>query len=474
MFGGTSQTGGQKNFTPVLPERTLLILRSKIHYDPIGTPAFLRDTLRTMNVLLMTFDDLRGDFGMADLPDRVIPNIRRLQKRAMTFTEAHTPCAICAPGRACLFTGLLPDTHGVTTLKQKLRGKLPDVLTWPQYLRQQGWHSMRSGKIYHKGVPDCLVGLGDGDDDPHSWDQKFNPPGYELHSNGAYTNATPWETHTAGTGGAIAWLRAEKGDEKQHDYRMATDIVDAIHAHTGDQPQLWAAGFIRPHVPFVAPKEYFEAVDDLDIPLPEVPADATSIPSQIRSQWCGNWGLSEDQRREAIRAYLATLMYADKQVGRMLDALEESGHAEQTVILLTADHGFQLGEHGLWFKNFLYRESTHIPMILADPRQPDSHGKSCASLVDQTDVFPTLVDLLDLPSPDVDFEGHSLAPLLQAPETEVREILHTQVDWGPQQGRAKRTRDQLHITWTGSVNQTQLFDLTRDPGEHVDLLHQAT
>lgn len=424
-----------------------------------------------MNLLLFTFDDLRGDFGMTDVPDRVIPNIRRLQRRAMTFTEAHTPCAICAPARACLFTGLMPDTHGVTTLKQKLREKIPDVLTWPQYLRQQGWVTMRAGKVYHKGVPDCLVALGDGDDDPHSWDVKINPPGYELHSNGTYHNATPWETHTAGTGGAIAWLRAEKGDEKQHDHRVATHVIEAIQQYDGTHPQMWAAGFIRPHVPLVAPKEYFEALDDLDIPLPETSADATPIPPQVREQWCGHWNLPPEERREAIRAYLACLMYADVQVGRILDDLEESGHADNTLILLTADHGFQLGEHGLWFKDFLYRESTHIPMILADPRRPETHGIRCPALVDQTDVFPTLVDLLDLPVPDVEFEGHSLVPLLEDPSQEVRDALHAQVDWGPQQGRAIRTHEELRITWTGRVNQEQRFDLIHDPGECLDVLH---
>ena len=423
-----------------------------------------------MNLLLFTFDDLRGDFGMADVPDRVIPNIRRLQAWAMTFTEAHAPCAICSPGRACLFTGLLPDTHGVTTLGQKLRGKIPDILTWPQYLRQNGWQTMRAGKVYHKGVPDCLVALGDGDDDPHSWDVKINPPGYELNSNGAYHNTTPWESHGAGTGGAIAWLRAEKGDERQHDWQVATQVMDAIRNHDGSHPQMWAAGFIRPHVPLVAPKEYFEAVDDLEIPLPDEPPGTTPVPEQVRAQWCGHWELPSGERREAIRAYLACLMYADVQVGRILDALEESGHAEDTVIVLTADHGFQLGEHGLWFKNFLYRESTHIPFILSDPRQNATHGQTCPALVDQTDVFPTLIDLLDLPDPGVAFEGHSLASLLEDPTREVRDALHLQVDWGSCEGRAIRTHEDLKIQWSGSVDQQQHFDLKTDPGEHIDLL----
>jgi arylsulfatase A-like enzyme len=427
---------------------------------------------RQRNLLLLIFDDLRGDFGMEGVPHEVMPHIRRLQRRGMTFSNAHTPCAICAPGRACLFTGLSPDTHGVTTLKQKLRGKLPDVLTWPQYLRQNGWRTMRSGKVYHKGVPDCLVALGDGDDDPHSWDWKRNPPGYELHSNGAYHNATPWETHRAGTGGAIAWLRAEKGDDKQHDHRVATDICEAIAGHDGSQPGFWAAGFIRPHVPLVAPKAYFEEVDELEIPLPGEPAAATAVPPQVRDQWCGHWDLPPHERREAIRAYLACVRFADAQVGRILDQLEASGLAEDTVVLLTADHGFQLGEHGLWFKNFLYRESTHIPFILADPALPESHGRSCPALVDQMDCFPTLLDLFDLEAPNQELPGRSLVPLLGDPHADWRETVRSQVDWNGIEGRSVRSQEFRYVEWKGvdREDSRELYDLVKDPGECINLL----
>lgn len=423
-----------------------------------------------MNILLLIFDDLRADFGFANLPDSLIPNMRRLQQRGMTFNHAHTPCAICAPGRASVFTGLSPDTHGVTTLQHKLKGKLPDVLTWPAALRNRGWYTMRSGKVFHKGVPDCLVNLGDGDDDPHAWCDKFNPGGYELHSNGMYYNATPWETHTAGTGGAIAWLRAEKGDDKQHDYRVATDVCHAIAQHDGEQPALWAAGFIRPHVPLVAPKEYFELTDGLTIDLPEPAADATDVPACVREQWCGHWNLSEDERKQAIRAYLACVAYADAQVGRILDQLDASGLADDTLVLLTADHGFQLGEHGLWFKNYLYRESTHIPLVIADPRRAGSHGQSCDALVDQSDIFPTVFDLLEMQAPDQQPEGFSLASLLDDPSQGVRQAHQALVNWGQTRGRSVRTHDWLYVQWTGQEQSEELYDLNRNPYEEVNLL----
>lgn len=425
-----------------------------------------------MNLLLLIFDDLRADFGMAGVPDRVIPNIRRLQARGMDFSAAHTPCAICSPGRACLFTGLSPDTHGVTTLQDKLRGRLPDVITWPQALRSRGWYTMRSGKVYHKGIPDAICGRGDGDDDPYSWSERHNPGGYELNANGEMRNYTPWETHRAGIGGAIAWLRAEKGDALHHDWQVGTDVCRAIRQHEGDQPAFWAAGFARPHVPLVAPKRFFEALDDLDISLPEEAAQATPLPGHVRGQWCGDFGLSPEQRREAIRAYLACVMFADEQVGRILDQLEASGMAEQTIVLLTADHGFQLGEHGLWFKNFLYRESTHIPLVIADPRRPHTHGRRCHALVGQTDLFPTVFDLLTIDPPAQPAQGASLLPLLENPDAPWRSVLQAQVDWGPVLGRSVRSRDYRYVEWRG-VNgcARELYDLTADPGEAINLLH---
>lgn len=224
-----------------------------------------------------------------------------------------------------------------------------------------------------------------------------------------------------------------------------------------------------PHL--AAPKAYFEQVAHLDIPLSGPPPGATPVPGHVRGRWCGDWRLAPEQRREAIRAYLACVRFADEQVGRILDQLRDAGQEEDTLVILTSDHGFQLGEHGLWFKNFLYRESTGVPLVIADPRRPATHGRTCDALVSHTDLFPTLVDLFDLPEPDVPFDGRSYATLLDHPGNTVRDSLATLVDWGDIQGRAVRTPDQLDIEWTGQVTRTQRFDVRRDPGEHVDLLH---
>ena len=258
---------------------------------------------------------------------------------------------------------------------------------------------------------------------------------------------------------------------------MADHISRQIRHHAIEPdagPAFWAAGFVRPHVPLVAPLEFFELYDDVDIPLPQEPADATPLSKPVDEQWCSHFNLSDDERREAIRAYYATISFADAQVGRILDALDDSGLADDTVVMLTADHGFQLGEHGLWFKNYLYQESTHIPLIIADPAQPAGHGSRSEALVDQSDIFPTLFDLLQLDLPaGQDFAGNSLKPQLQQPDSSHREFIHTQVNWGKYQGRCVRDDNFAYVRWSGDHEQEQLFDLAADPTESIDLLHNG-
>lgn len=430
------------------------------------------------NVLLLIFDDLSPMLGCYGDTIAKTPNIDRLAARGMVFDQAFTPCAICSPGRACLFTGMRPDTHGVTTLGHRLRARIPDLITWPQALRVRGWRTTGAGKVYHKGVPDDVAVPGDpdagyGGGDPLSWDRFRSPGGLELNCNGIMRNYTPWETHRAGIGGAISWLRAEKDDDIHHDARVATEICGEIRRHDpAEGPAFWAAGFVRPHVPLVAPKRFFEQYDGVDIPLPDERRDATPLAPPVAQRWCSNFNLSPEQRREAIRAYYACISFGDAQIGRILDTLERTGQADDTLVVLTGDHGFQLGEHGLWFKNYLYRESVRIPLIIADPRLPGSHGRHSSALVEQPDLFPTLFDLLGLGLPPRQrFEGVSLTPLLQGRCEDVRRGVEHQVDWGPTQGRCLRTHDWAYVRWSGACTQAQLFDLRSDPGEQVDLLH---
>jgi len=343
------------------------------------------------------------------------------------FTESYTGCPLCAPSRASMFSGLRPDTVGVTTLAHKLRGTLPHLITLPQCLRQRGWHTARAGKVFHMGVPDTIVVRGDGADDPYAWDDKVNCPGYELNSDGFFHDATPWETNHAGAGGGLRWIKTEKPDRQQHDHQVATEISRRI-TEAGDQPFFLAAGFIRPHVPFVAPKRFFDLYDPNEIDLPQTPAGATPLADGSAINFDAKFNVSPEDHRGAIAAYLACVSFADEQVGRLLDALDASGKAEDTLIVLTADHGYQMGEHGMWFKNFLYRESARVPLILCDPRRPDRHGGSCAALVENVDIYPTLMELLDQQMPH-EPEGNSFVGVMTRENTLVCSMVTPNTPW---------------------------------------------
>lgn len=425
------------------------------------------------NILLITCDDLTTRLGAFGDPIAITPNIDQLAARGLCFQNHYTTCPLCSPARASLFTGLFPDQHGVTTLKQKIRAKLPDVRTWPQHLRESGYHTFRSGKVYHKGVPDCLTSLGDGDDDPLSWSAKRNPGGYELHSNGTYRNLTPWETHRAGTGGAIAWLKAEKGDAKQHDWKVASDIIEQIQTHDSCQPKLWAAGFIRPHVPLVVPAAYFDLYADVDIPLPVECPDATPLGPPHASTWASRFNIRPEDRREAIRAYYAAISFIDAQVGRILSALEAKGLSGNTIVIFTSDHGFQLGEHGLWYKNYLYRESVQVPLIIADPAFPKNHGKATHALTLHEDLFPCIMERIPVEPPSgltCQRHGSSLMPLLSDPSAELRLNIPAIVDYGSTTGRSLRSKDFLYMAWSGKQASEELYDLRQDPSESINLL----
>lgn len=424
-----------------------------------------------MNVLFIVVDDLRPDLGCYGHSLAHTPHIDRLASRGVAFSNAYTNCALCNPGRASLFSGLRPDTTGVKTLKEKLRHRLPHMVTLPQALRQRGYYSARAGKVFHMGVPDTIAMGGSGNDDIYAWDEFVNCPGKELNTQGYYYNATPYDRVTAGPGGAVSWLRAVKGDNEQHDYNVATQIADRIR-RTHDKPFFLAAGFIRPHVPFVAPRRFFDLYDPDAIDMPNRPREATPLLPCVERRFGAGFGIGPADHRKAVAAYLACVSFLDEQVGRVLQALDSTGLTDETLIVFTADHGYQLGEHDLWFKNFLYRESTRIPLIIADPRRRSSYGKVAEALVENVDVYPTVMELLGMPMPH-HAEGVSLVPVMEGAVDEVRRAVFAQCH-GNVEGRSIRTHEWVYSEWNGGREGRELFDLHSDPGEYVNLAAENT
>jgi iduronate 2-sulfatase len=362
------------------------------------------------NVLFIAVDDLNCRIGCYGDPIAKTPHIDRLAKRGVMFRNAYCQYPLCNPSRASLMTGLRPDTTRVYDLQVDFRSTVPDVVTLPQLFRKNGYFVARVGKLYHYGVP-REIGT-DGKDDAQSWEYKFNPIGRDkteqskihLLTTGGYTN-------TIGFG--MAWLDMDGPDEDQTDAKGVSETIRLLEQHK-DKPFFIGMGFFRPHTPWIAPKKYFDLYPPESITLPaRDPASEKALPDIARNIRPDDYGLSEKDLKDCVRAYYASVSFVDAQIGRLTEALERIGLSDSTLIVLWSDHGFLLGEHGQWQKQLLFDPSPHTPLVIYDPAAK-GNGAACDRPVELLDLYPTVADWAGLEKPQV-LEGHSLQPLLESP-----------------------------------------------------------
>ncbi len=442
----------------------LLLVASAAHANP-GADA--RTPTRPPNVLFIAVDDLTCALGAYGHPLVKTPHIDALARRGMVFDRAYTQLPLCNPTRASLMTGTRPDTIGVYNLTTHFREKLPDVVTLPQLFRSHGYRAMRVGKIYHYGVP-SQIGT-PGLDDPASWDETVNPRGRDKQEESLVTNFIP----KMGLGIAPAYLAADGSDEEQTDGLVATRAIELMRAHR-DQPFFLAAGFYRPHTPYIAPKKYFDLypLDSIPVPatpdLSRVPPAALWLPEIVKRNPLF-WGLSSRQQQEIIRAYYASVSFMDAQVGRLLRELDALGLADNTIVVLWGDHGYLLGEHGQWQKQSLFEESARAPLIIVPPAGQAVPGKT-RRIVELLDVYPTLADLARLPAPAT-LEGRSLVPLLKNPAAPWPHPAFTQI----RQGRSIRTEAWRYTEWgVNGADGVELYDHRHDPLESRNLAKEPS
>ena len=446
------------------------------------------------NILLILVDDLKPALGCYGDPVARTPNIDSLAARGMRFDLAYCNQAVCAPSRFTLMLGSHSTSTGLYGLGSQLRQIVPDAVTLPQYFAQQGGYRTESlGKVFH-------IGHGNHGDPssfsvPHFHDKVIeyldpaSTQGGKLTREEAYfTNQQLDRIKTLPRGAAFE--APDVADIKYADGRVAAETIRRLKAAQQRRKQegtpfFIVAGFARPHLPFSAPKKYWDLYDPSQLPLPqfeELPANAPPVAGK-RGGEITNYSpvpterdakFSEELKRKLIHGYYASTSFVDAQIGKVLDELNRLGLAENTIVVLWGDHGFHLGDLGIWTKHTNYEQANRIPLLIAAPgvTVPGSSTKQPAESVD---LFPTLVELAGLPAPEVPqpIDGVSLVPVLKNPEARVRD--HAYHAYPKQKlGRAIRTERYRLVEWRPYGNPKahavyELYDYQTDPLETRNL-----
>lgn len=414
------------------------------------------------NVLFLICDDLNCDLGCYGHPIVKSPNIDRLAKRGVRFTNAHCQYPLCGPSRASFMTGLYPDQTLIHRNAIHLRERLPNVNTMSQLFRDKGYFATRIGKIYHYNVPKH-IGTG-GHDDPYSWDQTINPRGRDKTDEDKIFSLRP-----GSFGGTLSWLAADGTDEEQTDGIAAnhTNRLLKEYAKNG-QSFFLAVGLYRPHTPYVAPKKYFDMYPLDQIKVPKVPDGyLETIPKPARqsvNRKKEQVNLPNDVARKAIQAYYASITFADAQLGRILDTLNQTGLADNTIVLFTSDHGYHMGEHGHYQKTTLFENATHVPLVIAGPGTT-LKGHTTTAPVEMVDFYPTLAQLSGHEIPP-HLSGVSLVPSLTHAAARPRKAAFTQYATG----YSIRTDRYRYSEWgKNGVDGAEFYDHEADPAELKNL-----
>lgn len=422
------------------------------------------------NILFIAVDDLNDWVGpLQGHPQVRTPHMDRLAARGVTFTNAHCQSPLCNPSRTSVMTGLRPSTTGIYGLAPDFRDveSLREVVTLSEHFTANGYNTLTTGKIFHGGQPKPAHRSREF--------REFGPP--------AIVGARPKEklvTTPQGNHPLVDWGTFPHRDEDKGDWRVASWAVDKLHSQL-EEPFFLSVGFFLPHVPCYASQKWFDLYPEETLELPPVlPHDRDDTPD---FSWYLHWNLPEvrlswlqreQQWKPLVRAYLASISFVDSQIGRVLEALEASGHADDTIVILWSDHGWHLGEKGITGKNSLWERSTRVPLIFAGPGIVA--GSRCEQPAELLDMYPTLVELCGLPSPAVPeslhqrartLEGHSLVPQLKDPAAKRESPAITTHNVG---NHTIRTVDRRYIRYADGSE--ELYDLRTDPNEWHNLADQ--
>lgn len=479
-----------------LPALALLVWqwRAWAQTRPTATP-------RKLNVLMIAVDDLRPEAGCYGVPLIQTPNIDRLAQRGTIFTQAYCQQAVCSPSRTSLLTGRRPDTTKIYELQTHFRATIPEVATLPQHFKKHGYHTQGFSKIYHGGL-----------DDPASWSvPHWTPkrPRYGKPETLAALQRQREQARAAGrlpaaatperdpkTGAVLkipppnnvvrgpSWEDPDVADNQLPDGETADKAIETLR-QVHDKPFFLAVGFLNPHLPFVAPKRYFDLypLEKMRLapnPFPPqgAPALALTNSGELRTYadispvWTNDGPIPDAKARELLRGYYAATSYTDAQIGRVLAELDRLGLRESTIVVLWGDHGWQLGEHGLWNKHTNFETSTRSLLVVSAPGQKRVNAKT-GGLTEFVDIYPSLCELAGLPLPE-GLEGASFKRLLDDPQQSFKQAAFSQYPRAGQKtmGYTMKTARYRYTQWQsadGEVVARELYDHKVDSQENVNL-----
>jgi iduronate 2-sulfatase len=457
------------------------------------------------NILFLSMDDLKPELGCYGAEYMKTPNMDRFAQQGRLFTHHYVQQAVCGPSRASMFSGLRPDTTKVWDLQHTCREECPKAFTMQEYFKKAGYETAGSGKIMH----------GWKNDDPASWSIPYVSPGDLPYADGKvpalYQQYQGKAIHEAAVKLEESGLK-KYGEKQQFMAKLnakpsteCLDLPDDAYCDgamtvwgikmldqfaQSDKPFFLTLGYRKPHLPFVAPKKYWDMHDRLEIDVAafqQAPKGAPAFALQPGYELNGYSDVDikqlldhPEKQIELIHGYRACVSYVDAQIGKILDKLEETGLAKNTIIVLWGDHGWHLGDHGIWCKHTNYEQATHSPLIISVPKL-ENPGRS-ESPVESVDIFPTLCELADLPIPE-QLEGVSLLPILENPQAKVKDYSMSQYPDHHKKGLmgyALRTERYRMVAWidkdaaeTGkfdasTIDAIELYDYQTDPLEKTN------
>lgn len=423
------------------------------------------------NVLLICVDDLKPTLGCYGDSTAITPHIDRLAERGVRFDYAYCNQAVCSPSRNSLMTGLRPTTIGIYDLPTHFRKAVPDAVTMTQHFKQAGYHAEGIGKIYHVGHGNI--------NDAASWSKPWSTPNASSYV--APESLKRIVPDKKGRKRGPATESADVNDETYKDGKIAQATIKRLKdLSQREQPFFLAVGFMKPHLPFVAPQKYWDLYDPAELPMPEVlkkpagaPSYVTSTGGELRnySDMRGDWPPNKKVTRHLIHGYYAATSYMDAQLGKVTTALKELGLDSNTIVVLWGDHGWHLGDHQMWCKHTNYEQAARIPLIVAAPGH--ARGAATDALVETVDIYPTLAELGGLDAPDK-LDGISFANVVADPSQAARPYVNHVYPKGGRLGRAIRDHRYRMVEWkvpgqSQSTAEYELYDYQDDPLETVNI-----